>query len=142
MEAAKVSKVLKARHEFVSLDDLTDDEHGHIDAFQFLVDEKLNPEESAMRKALSEAIHGVLAGLSLRERKVLILRFGLDGNEPHTLEQVGDIFDVTRERIRQIEAKAMRRLSHPNRTTSLLAFVAKVPKTRKSSPDAEPDDDA
>ena len=142
MEAGKVSKVLRARHEFIPLDDFADDEEGLIDAWDYLADGRPNPEESAMRGALSDAVQGVLAGLSLRERKVLILRFGLDGNESHTLEQVGEIFEVTRERIRQIEAKAMRRLSHPNRTTSLLAFAAKAPKTRKSPPDAEPDDDA
>jgi RNA polymerase primary sigma factor len=84
----------------------------------------------------------VLSELALRERKILILRFGLDGNEPHTLEQVGEIFDVTRERIRQIESKAMRKLSHPTRTASLLAFVEKVPTARESAPDPEPDNDA
>jgi len=142
MEAGKVTKVLRARHEFISLDELADDDDGDVDAWEYLAEKGPNPEESAMRGALSDAIHGVLSGLTLRERKVLILRFGLDGNESHTLEQVGEIFDVTRERIRQIEAKAMRRLSHPNRTTSLLAFAAKAPKTRKSPPDPEPDDDA
>jgi RNA polymerase primary sigma factor len=143
MEVAKVSKVLKARHEFLSLDDFTDvDEHGHVDVLKYLVDERPNPEESAMRKALSEAVHVVLAGLSLRERKVLMLRFGLDGNGQHTLEQVGEIFDVTRERIRQIEAKAMRKLSHPNRNGTLLAFSTKVPKTKNTKSEVGPEDDA
>jgi RNA polymerase primary sigma factor len=91
-----------------------------------------------MGRALSTAIRIALADLSPRERKIITLRFGLDGSEDCTLEQLGEMFDVTRERIRQIESKALRRLRHPNRTASLLAFVSSSPKT--ATP--EPDDDA
>ena len=83
-----------------------------------------DPEEAAEKKALNEAIHTVLDTLTERERKVIILRYGLFGERPHTLEEVGTEFGVTRERIRQIEAKAIRKLRHPTRAKALGGYAA------------------
>ena len=81
------------------------------------------PEDSAMQKAIAEAVREVLATLSPRESKVLRMRFGIDLNQDHTLEEVGKQFEVTRERIRQIESKALRKLRHPSRSEALRNFL-------------------
>ncbi|MCP3703076.1 MAG: RNA polymerase sigma factor RpoD, partial [Alteromonas sp.] len=78
---------------------------------------------SATGGSLKDATQEVLAGLTAREAKVLRMRFGIDMNTDHTLEEVGKQFDVTRERIRQIEAKALRKLRHPSRSETLRSFL-------------------
>jgi RNA polymerase primary sigma factor len=83
----------------------------------------LSPIEAAAVEGLRETTHNVLAGLTPREAKVLRMRFGIDMNTDHTLEEVGKQFDVTRERIRQIEAKALRKLRHPSRSEQLRSFL-------------------
>ena len=81
------------------------------------------PIESATSTSLTDATRDVLGGLTAREAKVLRMRFGIDMNTDHTLEEVGKQFDVTRERIRQIEAKALRKLRHPTRSDYLRSFL-------------------
>ena len=81
------------------------------------------PDEAAARKLLAQEIETALGGLNDREQKVLKLRFGLETGQPRTLEEVGQNFAVTRERIRQIEAKALRKLRHPSRSRKLRAFL-------------------
>ena len=81
------------------------------------------PLDSATAQSLRAATHEVLEGLTPREAKVLRMRFGIDMNTDHTLEEVGKQFDVTRERIRQIEAKALRKLRHPSRSETLRSFL-------------------
>ncbi|WP_288648315.1 sigma-70 family RNA polymerase sigma factor, partial [uncultured Lactobacillus sp.] len=81
------------------------------------------PLDSATAQSLKVATHEVLEGLTPREAKVLRMRFGIDMNTDHTLEEVGKQFDVTRERIRQIEAKALRKLRHPSRSNQLRDFM-------------------
>ena len=82
-----------------------------------------SPIENTTNINLSETVRDVLAGLTPREAKVLRMRFGIDMNTDHTLEEVGKQFDVTRERIRQIEAKALRKLKHPSRSDKLRSFI-------------------
>src|SRR4029078_1926599 len=82
-----------------------------------------SPIDSATDEGLKETTHAVLAGLPPRETKWLRMRFGIDMNTDHTLEEVGKQFDVTRERIRQIEAKALRKLRHPSRSEQLRSFL-------------------
>ena len=90
----------------------------------FIEDSKqLAPSDSATHSALRELTNNILEGLTPREAKVLRMRFGLDMNTDHTLEEVGKQFDVTRERIRQIEAKALRKLRHPSRSDKLVSFL-------------------
>ena len=90
----------------------------------FIEDNTLElPLDSATTESLRAATHDVLAGLTAREAKVLRMRFGIDMNTDHTLEEVGKQFDVTRERIRQIEAKALRKLRHPSRSEVLRSFL-------------------
>jgi RNA polymerase primary sigma factor len=83
----------------------------------------MSPQDSAMIEGLREATQNMLGGLTEREAKVLRMRFGIDMNTDHTLEEVGKQFDVTRERIRQIEAKALRKLRHPTRSDQLRSFL-------------------
>jgi RNA polymerase primary sigma factor len=83
----------------------------------------ISPVDSATAFGLRQATGNVLAGLTPREAKVLRMRFGIDMNTDHTLEEVGKQFDVTRERIRQIEAKALRKLRHPSRSDQLRSFL-------------------
>jgi RNA polymerase primary sigma factor len=83
----------------------------------------MSPVEAATVEGLRESTHEVLATLTPREAKVLRMRFGIDMPTDHTLEEVGKQFDVTRERIRQIEAKALRKLRHPNRSEQLRSFL-------------------
>ena len=99
-----------------------DDEDSHLG--DFIEDSGVvTPVEAATVEGLREATQNILAGLTPREAKVLRMRFGIDMNTDHTLEEVGKQFDVTRERIRQIEAKALRKLRHPSRSERLRSFL-------------------
>lgn len=99
-----------------------DDEDSHLG--DFIEDANIDsPVESATGSGLTGTVQEVLAGLTPREAKVLRMRFGIDMNTDHTLEEVGKQFDVTRERIRQIEAKALRKLRHPTRSEQLRSFL-------------------
>ena len=119
----KVRKVLKIAKEPISMETpIGDDEDSHLG--DFIEDGTISsPIDSATNTGLSEATKEVLAGLTARESKVLRMRFGIDMNTDHTLEEVGKQFDVTRERIRQIEAKALRKLRHPSRSDHLRTFL-------------------
>ncbi len=123
MPEDKVRKVLKIAKEPISMETpIGDDEDSHLG--DFIEDTAaLSPVESATASGLKEATTGVLEGLTARESKVLRMRFGIDMNTDHTLEEVGKQFDVTRERIRQIEAKALRKLRHPSRSEQLRSFL-------------------
>jgi RNA polymerase primary sigma factor len=123
MPEDKVRKVLKIAKEPISMETpIGDDEDSHLG--DFIEDANvLSPVDSATSEGLREATHYVLAGLTPREAKVLRMRFGIDMNTDHTLEEVGKQFDVTRERIRQIEAKALRKLRHPSRSEQLRSFL-------------------
>ena len=99
-----------------------DDDDSHLG--DFIEDtQSESPMDTATNDGLTEATRAVLAGLTAREAKVLRMRFGIDMNTDHTLEEVGKQFDVTRERIRQIEAKALRKLRHPSRSDHLRSFI-------------------
>ena len=123
MPEDKVRKVLKIAKEPISMETpIGDDEDSHLG--DFIEDATItSPVESATGEGLTEATKEVLAGLTAREAKVLRMRFGIDMNTDHTLEEVGKQFDVTRERIRQIEAKALRKLRHPSRSDHLRSFL-------------------
>ena len=123
MPEDKVRKVLKIAKEPISMETpIGDDEDSHLG--DFIEDNNaLSPVESATFEGLKEATQEVLEGLTARESKVLRMRFGIDMNTDHTLEEVGKQFDVTRERIRQIEAKALRKLRHPSRSEQLQSFL-------------------
>ncbi|MCL4315996.1 MAG: RNA polymerase sigma factor RpoD [Gammaproteobacteria bacterium] len=123
MPEDKVRKVLKIAKEPISMETpIGDDEDSHLG--DFIEDLSiLSPSEAATVEGLREATQEVLAGLTPREAKVLRMRFGIDMNTDHTLEEVGKQFDVTRERIRQIEAKALRKLRHPSRSEQLKSFL-------------------
>ena len=123
MPEDKVRKVLKIAKEPISMETpIGDDEDSHLG--DFIEDAKvLSPVESATFAGLRESTQNVLAGLTAREAKVLRMRFGINMNTDHTLEEVGKQFDVTRERIRQIEAKALRKLRHPTRSEQLRCFL-------------------
>ena len=123
MPEDKVRRVLKIAKEPISMETpIGDDEDSNLGDF---LDSDSNlgegasvgaPVETATDEGFQEATRGVLSGLTAREAKVLRMRFGIDMNTDHTLEEVGKQFDVTRERIRQIEAKALRKLRHPARS--------------------------
>ena len=119
----KIRKVLKIAKEPISMETpIGDDEDSHLG--DFIEDSNIDsPVDSSMEEGLREATREVLAGLTAREAKVLRMRFGIDMNTDHTLEEVGKQFDVTRERIRQIEAKALRKLRHPTRSDHLRSFL-------------------
>lgn len=119
----KIRKVLKIAKEPISMETpIGDDDESHLG--DFIEDTNLElPLESATSESLRTITHDVLAGLTVREAKVLRMRFGIDMNTDHTLEEVGKQFDVTRERIRQIEAKALRKLRHPSRSEILKSFL-------------------
>jgi len=119
----KVRKVLKIAKEPISLDTpIGEEEDSYLG--DFIEDKKVvAPAEAVVQLNLSEQTRKVLATLTPREEKVLKMRFGIDEKADHTLEEVGQNFDVTRERIRQIEAKALRKLRHPSRSKKLRAFV-------------------
>ena len=123
MPEYKVRKVLKIAKEPISMETpIGDDEDSHLG--DFIEDNTITlPVESATSSSLQEATKDVLSGLTVRESKVLRMRFGIDMNTDHTLEEVGKQFDVTRERIRQIEAKALRKLRHPSRSDHLRSFI-------------------
>ena len=123
MPEDKVRKVLKIAKEPISMETpIGDDEDSHLG--DFIEDLTIaSPIEAATEEGLTEATREVLGGLTAREAKVLRMRFGIDMNTDHTLEEVGKQFDVTRERIRQIEAKALRKLRHPTRSDYLRSFL-------------------
>jgi RNA polymerase primary sigma factor len=123
MPEDKVRKVLKIAKEPISMETpIGDDEDSHLG--DFIEDTAAeSPLDSATVESLRETVHGVLSQLTPREAKVLRMRFGIDLSTDHTLEEVGKQFDVTRERIRQIEAKALRKLRHPSRSEQLRSFL-------------------
>ncbi|EGM76963.1 RNA polymerase sigma factor RpoD, C-terminal domain/RNA polymerase sigma factor, sigma-70 family [Rheinheimera sp. A13L] len=123
MPEDKIRKVLKIAKEPISMETpIGDDEDSHLG--DFIEDSTSeSPLDSATMESLKAATNEVLAGLTAREAKVLRMRFGIDMNTDHTLEEVGKQFDVTRERIRQIEAKALRKLRHPSRSEVLKSFL-------------------
>ncbi|OOV88462.1 RNA polymerase sigma factor RpoD [Oceanospirillum linum] len=123
MPEDKVRKVLKIAKEPISMETpIGDDEDSHLGDFIEDVGTD-SPIDTATGEGLIEATRSVLGGLTGREAKVLRMRFGIDMNTDHTLEEVGKQFDVTRERIRQIEAKALRKLRHPTRSEHLRSFI-------------------
>ena len=119
----KIRKVLKIAKEPISMETpIGDDEDSHLG--DFIEDANIDsPVDSTLDEGLREATKEVLGSLTAREAKVLRMRFGIDMNTDHTLEEVGKQFDVTRERIRQIEAKALRKLRHPTRSDHLKSFL-------------------
>lgn len=123
MDEGKVRKVLKIAKEPISMETpIGDDEDSHLG--DFIEDQTISsPVEDATSAGLQEATRDVLGNLTEREAKVLRMRFGIDMPTDHTLEEVGKQFDVTRERIRQIEAKALRKLRHPSRSEHLRSFL-------------------
>jgi len=123
MPEDKVRKILKIAKEPISMETpIGDDEDSHLGDFIEDIN-VLSPGDAATFEGLREATLDVLEGLTPREAKVLRMRFGIDMNTDHTLEEVGKQFDVTRERIRQIEAKALRKLRHPSRSEQLKSFL-------------------
>ena len=123
MSEDKVRKVLKIAKEPISMETpIGDDEDSHLGDF---IEDGMaeSPIDTATGEGLKEATKSVLSGLTAREAKVLRMRFGIEMNTDHTLEEVGKQFDVTRERIRQIEAKALRKLRHPSRSDHLRSFL-------------------
>ena len=125
MPLEKVRKVLKISKEPVSLETpIGDEEDSSLG--DFIEDQNaLIPIDAAIRTNLSESTTKILASLTPREERVLRMRFGIGMNSDHTLEEVGLQFSVTRERIRQIEAKALRKLKHPSRSKQLKSFLEK-----------------
>ena len=124
MPEDKIRKVLKIAKEPISMETpIGDDEDSHLG--DFIEDRNVTaPADSAVNAAIREVVEELLDnGLTAREAKVLRMRFGIGMNTDHTLEEVGKQFDVTRERIRQIEAKALRKLRHPSRSERLRSFV-------------------
>ncbi|MSR10924.1 MAG: RNA polymerase sigma factor RpoD [Gammaproteobacteria bacterium] len=123
MSEDKVRRVLKIAKEPISMETpIGDDEDSHLG--DFIEDSTVDsPVDSSIDEGLREATKEVLSSLTAREAKVLRMRFGIDMNTDHTLEEVGKQFDVTRERIRQIEAKALRKLRHPTRSDHLRSFL-------------------
>ena len=123
MDEVKVRKVLKIAKEPISMETpIGDDEDSHLG--DFIEDSNItSPIDAATSEGLKEATREVLENLTEREAKVLKMRFGIDMPTDHTLEEVGKQFDVTRERIRQIEAKALRKLRHPSRSEHLRSFL-------------------
>ncbi|MBR2406621.1 MAG: RNA polymerase sigma factor RpoD [Clostridia bacterium] len=123
MPADKVREIMRVAQEPVSLETpIGEEEDSHLGDF-IPDDEALAPADAASHMLLKEQLRDVLATLTPREEKVLALRFGLEDGRPRTLEEVGKEFDVTRERIRQIEAKALRKLRHPSRSKKLKDFL-------------------
>lgn len=123
MSEDKVLKIMKIAKEPISMETpIGDDEDSHLGDF---IEDTLMPEpsEAVHRSSLSSTLRMVLDSLSPREAKVLRMRFGIEMPSDHTLEEVGKQFDVTRERIRQIETKALRKLRHPSRADKLRGFV-------------------
>ncbi|KKT73423.1 MAG: RNA polymerase sigma factor [Microgenomates group bacterium GW2011_GWA2_44_7] len=122
MDADRVRDILKIAQDTTSLEAPVGEEDDSR-LGDFIPDQKEAPFDAASRALLTENVDEVLGTLSEREAKVLELRFGLRGNNPMTLEEVGKVFGVTRERIRQIEAKALRKLKHPSRRKKLQDYL-------------------
>ena len=123
MPEDKIRKVMKIAKEPISMETpIGDDEDSHLGDFIEDIN-VMSPIDATTDTNLMETVRDVLAGLTPREAKVLRMRFGIDMNTDHTLEEVGKQFDVTRERIRQIEAKALRKLRHPSRSETLRSFL-------------------
>jgi RNA polymerase primary sigma factor len=123
MPIEKIRRSLKIAREPISLETpIGDEEDSHIGDF---IEDKnaILPIDAAIQSNLRETTTRVLASLTAREKRVLRMRFGIGVNFEHTLEEVGLQFSVTRERIRQIEAKALRKLKHPSRSTTLRSFL-------------------
>jgi RNA polymerase primary sigma factor len=123
MPEEKIRKILKISKEPISMETpIGDDDDSHLG--DFIEDQAtLSPGDAALFASLREVTKEVLDSLTPREAKVLRMRFGIEMNTDHTLEEVGKQFDVTRERIRQIEAKALRKLRHPTRSEKLRSFL-------------------
>jgi RNA polymerase primary sigma factor len=123
MPEDKIRKILKISKEPISMETpIGDDEDSHLG--DFIEDAgTLTPDDAAVYSSLRNVTNEILEGLTPREAKVLRMRFGIEMNTDHTLEEVGKQFDVTRERIRQIEAKALRKLRHPTRSDRLKSFL-------------------
>jgi len=123
LDVEKIRQVMKVSKKTTSLETpIGDEEDSYLG--DFIPDEKaVSPYDLASKRLLEENLEEVLAALSDREAKVLRMRFGLGGKRPMTLEEVGKEFGVTRERIRQIEAKALRKLKHPSRRKKLQDFL-------------------
>ena len=123
MTEEKVRRVLKIAKEPISMESpVGDDEDSHLG--DFIEDENAEkPLDQTINDGLSDSTRDILSSLTPREAKVLRMRFGIGMNTDHTLEEVGKQFDVTRERIRQIEAKALRKLRHPSRSSHLKSFL-------------------
>ncbi len=123
MPEDKIRKIMKIAKEPISIDTpIRDDDDSHLGDF---IEDGANtaPIEAAMQAGLRDVVKEILDGLTPREAKVLRMRFGIEMDNDHTLEEVGKQFDVTRERIRQIEAKALRKLKHPSRSDKLRSFI-------------------
>ena len=123
MPLEKVRKVLKIAKEPISMETpIGDDDDSHLGDF---IEDSSNtaPIEAAMQAGLRDVVKDILDSLTPREAKVLRMRFGIEMSTDHTLEEVGKQFDVTRERIRQIEAKAIRKLKHPSRSDKLRTYL-------------------
>ena len=124
MDVSKVEEIMKIAQEPVSLETpVGEEEDSHLGDF-IQDDDASQPPEEASYTLLREQLEDVLATLTPREQQVLRMRFGLQDGKPHTLEEVGKEFDVTRERIRQIESKALRKLRHPSRSKKLKDFLS------------------
>jgi RNA polymerase primary sigma factor len=122
----KIRKIMKIAKEPISMETpIGDDDDSHLGDF---IEDSVNtaPIEAAMQAGLRDVVKDILDGLTPREAKVLRMRFGIEMASDHTLEEVGKQFDVTRERIRQIEAKALRKLKHPSRSDKLRSFIDTV----------------
>jgi RNA polymerase primary sigma factor len=123
MPLEKVRKIMKIAKEPISLESPVGDE-SDSSLGDFIEDvDAVSPADAAVQSNLKETITGVLLSLTPREERVLRMRFGIGMNQDHTLEEVGQKFDVTRERIRQIEAKALRKLKHPMRSRKMRSFL-------------------
>ena len=123
MPEHKIRKVLKIAKEPISMETpIGDDEDSHLG--DFIEDKNVEaPVDSALTSGLGKATRDILDGLTDREARVICMRFGIGMNTDHTLEEVGKQFDVTRERIRQIEAKALRKMRHPTRSEKLRSYL-------------------
>jgi RNA polymerase primary sigma factor len=123
MPEEKIRRILKISKEPISMETpIGDDDDSHLG--DFIEDQStLLPNEAALFSSLRDVTKDILDSLTPREAKVLRMRFGIEMNTDHTLEEVGKQFDVTRERIRQIEAKALRKLRHPTRSEKLRSFL-------------------
>ena len=123
MQPDRVREIFKIAQEVTSIDAKVGEDEDSV-LGDFIEDtSQLSPVDQASRELLKESLEEVFSTLSEREAKVLKLRFGLNGNKPMTLEEVGREFGVTRERIRQIEAKALRKLKHPSRRKKLQDYL-------------------